>query len=135
MNKYLEDAYNGEFDWSMWEFEIRDILININTNTNGDNLELIYFNNTLIGFFWTSIQKPNSLWLDSIIIINEFQNKGIGSKIIDLLIDNNPEIRYIDLGVQNSNKQAIKFYEKNGFNIVDDNRMELFKTIHMKKSI
>lgn len=44
--------------------------------------------------------------------VNErFRNRGIATELIKLLFDKN-----IILEVRESNKQAIKFYEKNGFN-------------------
>ena len=60
-------------------------------------------------------------------------NQLTGIKVI--VEDTGPGIKNIELGVQNSNKQAIKFYKKNGFKIVEDEGMKFFNTIHMIKTI
>ena len=54
--------------------------------------------------------------IEYIIVENEFRNLGIGSKFLNKLFELN--IKNITLEVKESNKTAIKFYKKNGFEIV-----------------
>ena len=56
----------------------------------------------------------NRIEIDYIIVDRKYRNKGIGTKLLKFIIDNN-DIDNITLEVRNSNNQAIKFYEHNGF--------------------
>lgn len=63
-----------------------------------------------------SLFKPIGVYLilnkelDTLYITKKNQNKGIGSKILKKELTNIDKIK-----VQKENKQAIKFYQKNGF--------------------
>jgi ribosomal protein S18 acetylase RimI-like enzyme len=73
-----------------------------------------------IGQLSIGLQKFNNrtrIW--DIYVSSTYQNQGIGSKLIEFAENKAKEwkSRCLVLEVQSSNYPAIKFYEKNGFNI------------------
>lgn len=74
----------------------------------------------VVGYIKLDI-KDNICKLVRIYILNECQGKGYGQKLIDYAIeaakDNNAKI--VELGVWEHNLKALKFYQKNKFEIVD----------------
>jgi diamine N-acetyltransferase len=57
------------------------------------------------------------LELERIYIIKEYQNLGLGTKILDFIIEKSKawKISKLWLGVWEENHHAIRFYERNGF--------------------
>ena len=51
-------------------------------------------------------------------IVDKYKRLGIGTKLINYVIDNNQDINNITLEVRENNKIAIQFYQKLGFMIV-----------------
>jgi len=61
--------------------------------------------------------KDDGVLLDEIYIEEDYRNSGIGTSIINNVINNN-DIVY--LFVYKDNKNAIKLYKRLGFNIIED---------------
>ena len=75
--------------------------------------EIVVIDGKDAGFWWT-IEKENEILLASIRLLPEFQNKGIGTKLIEALIaDSRKPIRLQVLKVN----PARRLYEKLGFRI------------------
>ena len=72
---------------------------------NYEKANLIIHNFKIIGCYLIIKQK-----LDTLYIIDAYQNKKIGSKIIRKEKENIKEVK-----VRKENKKAINFYKKNGF--------------------
>lgn len=53
--------------------------------------------------------------IEYIIVYDRYRRKGIGSKLLKYLIEQNKDIKNITLEVRSSNIPAIKLYENNGF--------------------
>jgi ribosomal protein S18 acetylase RimI-like enzyme len=64
----------------------------------------------------TELQDPQALELERIYVLKEFQGKKIGQQLFEktLEIARLAKLTYVWLGVWEENKDAIKFYEKNG---------------------
>ncbi|WP_297282203.1 GNAT family N-acetyltransferase [uncultured Anaerococcus sp.] len=75
---------------------------------------------------WTAWNKDNMvglarvvgdgvsiIYIQDILVLKKYQGKGIGSKLLELMLDDYQEVRQIILLTQNSDK-TIKFYKKNG---------------------
>jgi ribosomal protein S18 acetylase RimI-like enzyme len=69
------------------------------------------------GLSQTEQQAEDSLEIERIYVLKEYQGKGIGNELLNLAkhIANQKNAPYIWLGVWEENKKAIAFYEKNGF--------------------
>ncbi len=67
----------------------------------------------------TDIRDSNSLEIERIYILKEFQNLHLGSYLLDRIKEmaTKKNLEYIWLGVWEHNTQAIRFYERNGFRI------------------
>ncbi len=145
MNKYLERAYSGEFNWAKWESEIREIIYDQNHSTS---LQLSFkdsqFSKALIleisdhkiGFIWFSFYSTDIIWLDSIVLDPLYQSKGYGKQIFKHLFQIfKNEFKFLDLGVQEDNKRAIDFYTQLGFYKIQDITMDYYITNHMRMDL
>ena len=75
----------------------------------------IYLDNTLVGYYHFREDK-DKMELDDFYIFSEYQNKGIGSKVLSELIQTDKTI-YLYVFVKNI--KAIGLYERFGFKIVE----------------
>ncbi|MFD1079692.1 GNAT family N-acetyltransferase, partial [Longispora fulva] len=68
----------------------------------------------------TDLREPDAMELERIYVIEEFQNRGFGQKILDAVIEMaiQRQMRYLWLGVWEKNSRAIRFYERNKFKII-----------------
>lgn len=87
---------------------------------NTYDVEMIELDGSTIGFIGTIKITDDSIYLLALYLMREYQNKGIGKKIIDDLIhsysaENRKEI--VLLAHKNAT-WACKFYEKNGFELI-----------------
>lgn len=84
----------------------------------------------VIGFSGTNDQQLEMLFLDP-----QFINKGYGTKIVQSLIKEN-KIQYVD--VNKDNKNAVRFYKKNGFIKYDESERDgqgrAYPILHLKLS-
>ena len=53
------------------------------------------------------------IYIQDILILEDYQNKGIGSKLLKIILEQYKSIRQVVLMTDNTEK-TIKFYEKNG---------------------
>lgn len=78
--------------------------------------KLIMVDNKRIGCYLV-IKKDDGVMLDEIFLEDEFRNKGIGSSIINEILESN---NIVYLWVYKENINAIKLYKKLGFNILEE---------------
>lgn len=114
MKDYLEQAYDID--------KLRDELSN-----SYSTFYFLYTDEKLTGYLklneykaQTDIYDLQSLEIERIYVIKEFQGKGLGSAIIKKAIDtaNIRKKSYVWLGVWERNHKAITFYKKNGFYVI-----------------
>ncbi|MBT8307409.1 MAG: GNAT family N-acetyltransferase [Maribacter sp.] len=84
----------------------------------------VFDDNNLVGYFKLNIneaqsdlKRDDSIELERIYVIQEFQGQGIGKRILDYAkrLAAKTTKTFLWLGVWEKNKAAIKFYEQNGF--------------------
>ncbi len=77
------------------------------------------------------------IYLSRLIVKKDFRNQGIGTKIADFLIDKAKQWGYseISLGVDCNNEEAIRFYEKAGFEIFAQDKDEYGEFYKMLKKL
>ncbi|KAJ3118466.1 N-alpha-acetyltransferase 50 [Nowakowskiella sp. JEL0407] len=104
----------------------RDVL-----NTHSEDLScLVYHNHQYIGAIscrkevldTKSTNKPHRVYIMTLGVLEPFRNFGLGSKMLEFIIKNvqrDPLVDYIGLHVQITNYDAIHFYQKNGFTVVE----------------
>lgn len=107
LRKYVEETWGWNEDWQERNFK---------ANFNPDDGVIIVCENVDVGFFW-KIEKENEILLASVRIMPEYQNKGIGTKIIkDFLASANKNVRLQVLKVN----PARNLYARLGFVIKDE---------------
>lgn len=73
---------------------------------------------TVVGYIATSVNTlDNSLCIESIAVISDWQNYGIGSRFLDIIITHcyQKDIHKIVLYTRVDNERAIKLYKSKGF--------------------
>ena len=113
MRAYLDYAFNEQ-----------KLLSEIN-----EKLSIFYFakyNNQTVGYLkvnfgsaQTDLKDENSMELERIYVLEEFQGKRIGQKMLTEVINmaRTKKVNYLWLGVWDENKKAITFYKNHGFTI------------------
>lgn len=73
------------------------------------------------GLAQTELQDNTGLEIERIYITKEYQGKKVAPVLFEkaLQIAREASLKFVWLGVWEENKRAIKFYEKNGFNVFD----------------
>ena len=85
------------------------------------DLRIIQFNGTDVGFLLTS-STTDTLNVDQIYILPEYQGRGIGAACMRGIIDDaSLEQKPVTLQVLKINTRATAFYKRLGFAIVDEN--------------
>ncbi len=84
-----------------------------------------YNNDLLIGLVRVVGDSNTIIYIQDILILKEYQNKGIGSILIKHIIYKYKSVRQIVLSTDNSLPQKA-FYEKNGFQNYNDLNLVAF---------
>jgi ribosomal protein S18 acetylase RimI-like enzyme len=97
-----------------------------------DNCFLISWNKIKIGWL-KIIENDEKIEINLILILPEYQGKGIGGKIInDIIKIGREKNKYINLQVLKCNENAKKLYEKMGFEIYEENKTHYLLKINGK---
>lgn len=78
---------------------------------------LVQFENDTIGYCCYKLEDDESIFLNKLYIKKSEQRKGIGNSILNTMLDEIKNYKYIRLQVNRKNTKAINFYLKNGFEI------------------
>ncbi len=119
LKEYITQTWGWDDDWQKQSFE---------RNFNPDDGEIIVINGKDAGFLWV-VEKETETLLASIRILPEFQNKGIGTKLIKKLIGKSQKKnKPVRLQVLKINP-AKKLYKRLGFEIFAETKTHfLMKT-------
>ena len=99
------------------DIEYLNTLSNYNITFNAFNKILVYIeDNNILGFIDYSKMYEN-MEINYIFVIEKYRNKGIASKLLKYIIENN-EFSNITLEVNINNTNAIKLYEKFDFKTI-----------------
>ena len=90
-----------------------------NAYTNSLKILAAYENEKLLGIIRVVGDGYSIVFIQDIIVLNEYQGKGFGSKFLKLILDEYRDIRQIILLTEDSYK-TIKFYENNGLTQVGE---------------
>jgi ribosomal protein S18 acetylase RimI-like enzyme len=78
---------------------------------------ILKFSGNPIGFLAFEVKENNEGFLNKFYILSSEQNKGLGKKSFDLLLEQFPNINTIRLQVNRENIKPINFYFQLGFKI------------------
>ena len=76
----------------------------------------IHYNNQHVGYI--HIINEDELEIDDFYIFDEYQNKGIGTEVLNTIIKNSTKNIFLYVFIRNT--KAISFYERLGFNITEN---------------
>lgn len=107
--QYAKDLSNEEID-RINKYVTSEVPRLINDYCN------IIVNNKIVGCILLT-SNDNGKLLDEIYLEEEYRNKGIGTKIIMDILNNN-DVVY--LWVYKENEKAISLYKKLGFNVIEE---------------
>ncbi len=107
--QYAKDLSNEEID-RINKYVTSEVPRLINDYCN------IIVNNKIVGCILLT-SNDNGKLLDEIYLEEEYRNKGIGTKIIMDILNNNDVIY---LWVYKENEKAISLYKKLGFNVIEE---------------
>lgn len=122
LNKRLIEEYetNLKLDFEKIYSWVRRKLEN-----NIESYQCIYFDGTKVGYFYLH-NDGEKLELDDLYIFDEFQGRGIGTKVLDFVASVAKERnKEVFLYVFAKNRGAINLYLRNGYKImenIDDSR-------------
>lgn len=83
--------------------------------------------NKIVGMCNTAsvTDKGNEINIQRLHIDPEYQRKGIGTNMLNMIIEAFPNVTKINLEVEKQNKKAISFYKKTGYKIVSEKIFEV----------
>ena len=94
-------------------FELSKIL-----NSQNEAVWGYFLGDKLVGFI--HISKSFEVYdIVNVIVDKEYRNRGIGTSLIDYVIDNNKSCKELILEVRSTNDAAIDFYKNNRFKIIN----------------
>ena len=103
-HKYIEEIY-GE-----WNEENQNKLFNKFMKENSKNIELIYLNDKLVGFYNGKNKDDNTFEIANICIMPEYQNNGIGTAVLkEILFENNDKDVFLQCFKESP---AMKLFER-----------------------
>ena len=80
---------------------------------NSKNIELIYVNGELVGFYNGKNKDDNTFEIANICIMPEYQNNGIGTAVLkEILFENNDEDVFLQCFKEST---AMELFERIGF--------------------
>ena len=111
MQKYLEESFSS--DKLLGELNNPDSLFYFAKY----NDEIVGYLKLNLGHSQTELNDNESLEIERIYVLKDFQGKKIGQKLYEKAVEvaKQNKVKYIWLGVWKKNQKAIDFYEKNGF--------------------
>ncbi len=98
-------------NWTSYTDEQEKLFAGVN---NSLHCYAAYDKNKLIGLVRVVGDSNTIIYIQDILVLKAYQNKGIGSKLIVHIIEKYQDVRQIILSTDNTESQKI-FYEKNGF--------------------
>lgn len=111
--------YDRKKDESLWKQKIQD-----------ENHNIITYNDTDVWFLHVKEEKRN-IHIDLLFIHPKYQNKGIWKSIIEDLIQKSiQEEKSLSVASLKSNTQAIHFYLKMGFFIINETEKRVHFMYH-----
>lgn len=77
--------------------------------------------------------SQNRFYVSSLYVLPKFQGYGVGTKLMDKAeeIAKSKNYDHIWLGVMNENKKALNWYQKQGFNFIEEEPFQMGKTTVM----
>lgn len=129
----LVTMIDDEMDKALSYVEKNKIKKNIQKNIEitCDKYKIIYVGNKIAGAY-VAMPYEEGYMIDEIYLFEEFRNNGIGTDIITKLKD---EYNSLYVWVYKNNKDAVRFFKRMGFLIINNGRTLIMKSDNVYESI
>ena len=103
------------------EFNVDKVLerIKIDLLNRKETINKIYLNDKHVGYV-SIIKRDDGLELSDFYIFKEYQNQGIGTQVLKILIN---QYQHLYLYVFKNNLRAINLYQRLGFSIIEEHQI------------
>jgi ribosomal protein S18 acetylase RimI-like enzyme len=88
---------------------------------------------SIIGSAFGAVRHA-TLYIWGCYVREAFQLQGVGTGLINKLVNNLPPYQYMEISVLEDSQSAVSFYEKLGFRLVDNENFELVPNLLVKAS-
>lgn len=113
---YVEEMFGWDEEWQR-QFVYK--------NYRPENIEFIIAEDRCIGLLEV-VEDDNEIFLKNILIVDEYQEKGIGASILKGLIEKAETLhKPIRLEVLAVNERAEAFYKRLGFDVTERNNIKV----------
>lgn len=122
-NESLKKEYvmfKKEFLQDIWSDKYEEFMLNNFSLIKNNKLFLLILKNKIIGTILINF-NDNIIYIEELEITKRQRKKGYGKSLIQYLITNYSNF-FIELIVDKDNVNAINFYNKFGFEIIEDNK-------------
>ncbi len=109
----------GQFVAEIWGWNQAWQRSDFNQHFDPENITLVLVGNELVGYCQVEDQGK-VLFIRMLLLIPEYQSKGIGSYLISAVIESaRAQSKDVSLQVFKVNKRARRFYEHHGFRVTN----------------
>lgn len=84
-------------------------------------------NEKLVALIRTVSDGETIVYIQDILVLNEYKRKGIGKKLIEMMLEESKEIRQIVLLTDKQDEVSTKFYESLNFKSCDDGEVVAYR--------
>ncbi len=82
----------------------------------------------LLAFTYSNESGGDVVWIEELYVSPDLRGKGIGSRLLDFVMEKYSYVSRFRLEVTENNAGAVKLYSKKGFKPLKYNQMEIMKT-------
>ena len=107
-----------EMNWGEWDDNKQRDLFNTFIQSYADGIKIIVADGQMAGFFHGKCLNETEYELGNICLLPEFQNKGIGTRILNEIISHNSD-KNIGLRCFKQNP-VVNLYKRLGFEVVEE---------------
>jgi ribosomal protein S18 acetylase RimI-like enzyme len=117
VKKLVYKSYVEE-NWGEWNEEKQRMMFDEFISRYGSQIKIIIVDGQMAGFFHGENLNENNYEIGNICLLTEYQNKGIGTKILQAAINNNLD-KNIHLRFFKQNP-VVSLYKRLGFEITEE---------------
>lgn len=102
-----------------WSSYTKDIDILMKSIENSLKVTSVWDENLLVGLIRVVGDGYSIIYIQDILVLKKYQNKGIGKRLVDNILDKYKNVRQKVLLTDKDNK-TISFYKKEGFSMSEE---------------
>ena len=112
-----------------WFVYTNDIDKLVRAITNSTRVISAWENEKLVALIRTVSDGETIVYIQDVLVLKEYKRKGIGKKLIKMILEENKEIRQIVLLTDKQDEVSTAFYENLNFKSCDDGEIVAFRCV------